>query len=111
MQRVVECSPHRQSEATGIFLKAIPLGRESFWRMPVSSLNCDSNERFLMSKYTKTDAAKDTGSSTKEVAAAHHEARTDSGARSGKDAAQFKSAPSWAEKTTSSGTPLFPKGK
>lgn len=64
-----------------------------------------------MSKYTKSDAAKDTNSSTKDVAAAHHDARTDSDARTGGDKAQFKSAPSWADKTTDSGTSLFPKGK
>jgi hypothetical protein len=64
-----------------------------------------------MSKYTTSDAAKDTNSSSKDVAAAHHDARTDSDARTGGDKAQFKSAPSWADKTTDSGTPLVPKGK
>lgn len=64
-----------------------------------------------MSKYTKTDAAKDTNSSTSDVAAAHHAARDDSGAREGKDKEQLKSAPEWADKSTKGGTPLFPKGK
>ncbi len=64
-----------------------------------------------MSQYSKSDAAKDTNSTVKETAAAHHDARDDSGARAGKDKEQFESAPKWADKTTESGTPLFPKGK
>jgi len=62
-------------------------------------------------KYDKADAAKDTNSSISKVSAAHHEARTDSGAREGKDSEHLKSAPDWAEKTTPSGIPLFPKDK
>lgn len=62
-----------------------------------------------MGKYTPKDAAKDTGSSRKEVSQAHHAARDDSGAREGKDSEHFKSPPDWAPKTTDSGTPLFPK--
>lgn len=60
-----------------------------------------------MSKYTDKDAAKDTGSSGKDTAAAHHDARTDSGARSGKDSGNFKSSPDWAKDAkTESGIPL-----
>lgn len=62
-----------------------------------------------MSKYTKQDAARDTKSSVKEVSRAHHQARDDSGARSGQDSKQFKSPPAWADKKTSSGISLFPK--
>ena len=61
-----------------------------------------------MSKYTDKDAAKDTGSSGKETAQAHHDARTDSGAREGKDKESFKSAPDWADKSSGH---FFPKGK
>ena len=42
-----------------------------------------------MSKYTKSDAAKDTRSSSREVSKAHHDARSDSAARSGHDARHF----------------------
>lgn len=61
-----------------------------------------------MGKYGKTDAAKDTNSSSKDVSRAHHDARDHSGAREGKDTDNFKSPPDWAEKTTPGGTPLFP---
>lgn len=65
-----------------------------------------------MGKYTKSDAAKDTGASGKETAAAHHDARTDSGVRSGGDKEQFESSPDWAKgQTTESGIPLNPPGK
>jgi hypothetical protein len=50
-----------------------------------------------MSKYDKSDAARDTNSSIKEVSAAHHQARDDSGVREGKDT-KIDSAPSWAPK-------------
>jgi len=36
-------------------------------------------------EYTEKDAAKDTGSTVKEVKAAYHEAHTDSGVREGRD--------------------------
>lgn len=61
-----------------------------------------------MSKYTEKDAAKDTDSSSKDVAESWHQARDDSGAREGKDSEHFESPPDWAEKTTESGIPLFP---
>jgi len=61
--------------------------------------------------YDKSDAAKDTGSSTSQVSASWHQARDDSGARTGGDKEHFKSAPSWAKDKTDSGTSLFPKGK
>ena len=40
-------------------------------------------------EYTKKDAAKDTGSTVKEVTEAHHQAHTDSGVREGKDKGFF----------------------
>ena len=59
-----------------------------------------------MSKYTNKDAAKDTGSSGKDTAAAHNDARTDSGVRDGKDTESLKSSPDWAKgATTDSGIP------
>lgn len=64
-----------------------------------------------LGKYTEKDAGKDTGASNKDVAAAHHQARDDSGARSGNDAKEFDKAPNWADPTTESGTSLFPKDK
>ena len=64
-----------------------------------------------MGKYKGSDAAEDTGASTSEVSEAWHQARDDSGVREGNDTAHFKSAPDWAERTTESGTNLFPKGK
>jgi hypothetical protein len=64
-----------------------------------------------VSQYSKSDAAKDTGASVKETATAHHDARDDSGARKGEDKEQLKSPPEWADKTTKSGTPLFPEKK
>ncbi len=64
-----------------------------------------------LSKYTDKDATRDTGASGKETAEAFHNARTDSGAREGKDKESFKSAPDWAEKETKSGVSHFPKGK
>jgi hypothetical protein len=65
----------------------------------------------FVGKYTENDAAKDTDSSTSKVAEAWHSARDDSGAREGKDSEHFEKAADWAQKTTDSGTPLFPKGK
>lgn len=63
-------------------------------------------------KYTEKDAAKDTGASGKQTAAAHHDARTDSGARESKDSEQFEESPGWAKGAkTDSGIPLNPKGK
>ena len=60
-----------------------------------------------MGKYTDKDAAKGTESSGRKTAEAHHDARTDSGAREGKDAEQFKESPDWAKgQTTDSGVPL-----
>jgi len=53
--------------------------------------------------FGKKDAAKSTGSSTKGVSRAWHQARSDSGARSGRDKSSFKSSPGWAPKSTSSG--------
>jgi hypothetical protein len=50
-----------------------------------------------------------TGDSTSKTSEAGHDARTDSGAREGKD--DFSSAPDWAERTTEGGTSLFPDGK
>lgn len=61
-----------------------------------------------MGGYSKKDAAKDTDSSTREVSRAHHQARDDSGVRQGRDRDNFREPPSWAERTTSSGTSLFP---
>lgn len=61
-----------------------------------------------MGGYDKGDAAKDTESSISEVSAAHHEARSDSGVREGKDSEHFKEAPSWADKSTPSGISFFP---
>lgn len=63
--------------------------------------------------YDKTDAAKETGSSTSKVSESWHDARTDSGARSGSDKEHFKEAPSWSKGNdrTESGIPYFPKGK
>ena len=60
--------------------------------------------------YDKSDAAKDTDSSTSGVSGAWHQARDDSGARSGGDKGSFDKAPSWA-KDNSKGPSLFPKGK
>ena len=62
-------------------------------------------------KYDKADAAKDCGESISKVSHAHHVAHDDSGVREGKDREHFKSPPAWAEKTTPSGIPFFPKGK
>ncbi len=50
-----------------------------------------------------------TGTSTSEAARAGHEARTDMGAREGKD--NFDKAPDWAEDNLESGISLFPDGK
>jgi len=63
--------------------------------------------------YDKGDAARDTGDSSSKVSEAHHDARSDSGVREGKDTDHFKSAPSWSEgrDKTDSGFSLFPKGK
>jgi len=47
-------------------------------------------------EYTEKDAAKDTGSTVKEVKAAYHEAHTDSGVREGRDKEFF------GEKSTAS---------
>ena len=56
-----------------------------------------------------TDFVSDlTGDSASKASEAGHDFRDDSGAREGKD--DFSSAPSWAETTTDSGTPLFPDG-
>ncbi len=49
----------------------------------------------------------ETGDSTSKVAEAGHDFRDDSGAREGKD--DFNSAPDWADRSTDSGTPLFPE--
>jgi|GEM_PF-3385805 len=65
-----------------------------------------------MTKFKDKDAAKESGSSSKQTAEAHHDARTDSGVRDGKDTDNFKSAPDWAKgQTTDSGIPLNPPGK
>ena len=65
-----------------------------------------------MSKYKDSDAAKDTGASGKQTAEAHHDARTDSGVRDGKDTESLKSAPDWAKDAkTESGIPLTPQGE
>lgn len=56
--------------------------------------------------FGKKDAAKETGSSTKSVSRAWHQARDDSGARSGGDKSHFKSSPGWAPKATKSGIPF-----
>jgi len=61
--------------------------------------------------FVKKDAAKSTGSSSKSVSRAWHQARSDSGVRSGRDKSHFKSAPSWASKKTGSGVSFFRKGK
>jgi len=47
--------------------------------------------------YGKTDAAKDTGSSSSKVSEAWHQARDDSGVRSGSDKGNFDKAPDWAK--------------
>jgi hypothetical protein len=60
--------------------------------------------------YDKTDAAKDTGTSSSKVSESWHQARDDSGARSGKDKGSFDKAPSWA-KDSEKGPSFFPKGK
>lgn len=52
-----------------------------------------------------------TGSSGKEVAEAHHQARDDSGVRSGDDKSHFDKAPDWAEPRGSSEVDYFPDGK
>ena len=52
-----------------------------------------------------------TGDSTSKVSEAGHDFRDHSGARKGDDSKSFDKAPDWAEKTTESGTPLFPDGK
>jgi hypothetical protein len=52
-----------------------------------------------------------TGDSTSKVSEAGHHFRDDSGARNGDDAKHFDKSPDWADKTTDSGTPLFPDGK
>ena len=59
-----------------------------------------------MGKHTEKDTAKETGSGGKEVSRAFHDARTDSGAREGKDT--FTPAPDWADKSTPSGIPTVP---
>ena len=61
-----------------------------------------------MGKYGKKDAGKDTGSSSKDVSKAWHDARDDSGAREGGDKDHFESPPDWADESTDSGIPLFP---
>lgn len=52
-----------------------------------------------------------TGTSTSKASHASHDARSHSGARSGRDRSSFKSAPSWADKGTKSGISFFPKKK
>lgn len=62
-----------------------------------------------MGGYSKGDAARDTGTSTGKTSEAWHQARDDSGVRSGRDVDSFKSAPSWArDAKTDSGISLFP---
>lgn len=57
--------------------------------------------------FGKKDAAKSTGSSTRSVSRAWHQARDDSGVRSGGgDRSSFKSSPGWAPKSTRSGIPF-----
>ena len=52
-----------------------------------------------------------TGSSSGKTSEAHHDARKDSGVHTGKDTEHFKDVPDWADRTTESGTELFPKDK
>lgn len=52
-----------------------------------------------------------TGDSSSKVSSAHHDARDDSGVRSGRDKEHFDKAPGWAEGKTESGISLFGKGK
>lgn len=52
-----------------------------------------------------------TGDSSSKTSEAHHDARTHSGVREGKDTEHFKSAPDWADRSTESGVDLFPKDK
>lgn len=52
-----------------------------------------------------------TGDSSAEASRAGHDVCTDSGAREGKDKEYFKEAPDWADRSTESGTDLFPKDK
>ena len=57
--------------------------------------------------FGKKDAAKATGSSSKSVSRAWHQARTDSGVRTKRgNGGNFRSSPGWAPKTTKSGTPF-----
>ncbi len=65
----------------------------------------------MSTDYTKTDAAKDTDSSSSKVSEAWHTARDDSGVREGNDASELEKAPDWADSTTESGIPFFPEGK
>lgn len=63
----------------------------------------------MATDYTKSDAAKDTKSSTSQVAASWHQARDDSGVREQNGSDVVTSPPDWAEKTTESGISLFPE--
>lgn len=49
-----------------------------------------------------------TGDSSSKVSSAHHDARSDSGVREGKDTEHFQSAPSWAPTHTESGISTVP---
>lgn len=60
--------------------------------------------------YDKSDAAGDTDTSTGKVSESWHQARDDSGVRSGGDKGSFDKAPDWA-KDNEKGPSLFPKGK
>ena len=67
-------------------------------------------KRSLMGWFTDFVGAL-TGDSGSKVSHAHHDALDHSGVREGNDKSNFDKAPDWADKTTDSGTPLFPDGK
>ena len=64
-----------------------------------------------LGKYTEKDMARDTGSSSKDVARSGHDFRDHSGTREGKDSSHFKSSPSWAPEKTNSGISFSPSGR
>lgn len=70
-----------------------------------------NESRCTLSGYSKKDAARDTNSGSRETSRAHHDARTDSGVREGKDSGNFETAPDWAESKGSSGVDRFPDGR